>query len=205
MTPRSLLLGLLVAAGTTAHAVPVQTLTLGFDDIPSVASFDVVGAAYGSVTFTGDALKVDNADGLGPYAENLPSGSSMLVVPLGSAALSASDPLQVFAGTLSFSYTSLSLMHAAVQLFSGADGTGTLLGSFDLLGDGAAGCASGLACQWHTASLDFSGGARSIVFTGADAAYDDVTVTLHSVPEPAAVWLLLGGLVAAGAASRRRG
>lgn len=203
MNIRPMLLALALVSSSATFAAPTfGPVTMTFDDIPAVASYsDPIGASYGLVRFSDAALKLDNADGLGPYAENLPSGSNMMFVPVGSAVLQATSGL-MFSGAVGFSYTSLSDLIGAVQVFSGTDGSGQLLASMDLVGDGLTGCGNGLPCQWHTASLSFNGQAGSIVFTGADAAFDNVSVT--TVPEPASIALVLGALAAAGASRRRR-
>jgi len=63
---------------------------------------------------------------------------------------------------------------------------------------------TGLAAGQHLLTLGmYTSGASNGRF---QASFDDVRIsTLAPVPEPAAVWLMLGGLVALGAVARRRG
>lgn len=203
MKIRPLLLALALASSSAAFAAPAYgPVSMSFDDIPAVASYtDPIGAAYGLVRFSDAALKLDNNDGVGPYAENLPSGSSMMFVPVDSAVLSGVNG-HMFGGLLSFSYTSLADVAGGVQLYSGTDGTGTLLGSIDLVGDGLNGCTNGIACNWHTASLTINGLAGSVVFTGAEAAFDNINVS--TVPEPTSMALVLAALAGLGLMARRR-
>lgn len=203
MNLRQTLLALALVASPAAFAAPVLgTVTMSFEDIPAVVSYtDAIGGAYSGASFSGDALKLDNNDGVGPYAENLPSGSNMMFVASGSSVLGALDGA-LFGGVFSFSYTSLSAIAGGVQVYSGLNGTGSLLASFDLAGDGTTGCTSGLPCNWHTQSLALGGHAGSIVFTGSDAVFDDISVT--TVPEPTSLALVLAALAGATGMARRR-
>ena len=91
-----------------------------------------------------------------------------------------------------------------MQVWSGFNGTGTLLGSLSLAANATAGgCTDSPLCNFNTLSLGrFSEQAYSVSFGGAAfvAVFDDVTV----VPAPATALLAGLGLALAGAASVRR-
>ncbi len=102
-------------------------------------------------------------------------------------------------GELDFFYASPSAITGAIKAYSGLNGTGTLLGVFDLAAN------TGDAYDsWTAASFQFSGRALSFDFTGAAnvAAFDNIS----AVPEPGQLALLLaagGGMLVASRRSRR--
>jgi len=156
------------------------------------------GTNFGA-SFTGGALGLVNDD-LGPYFENAPS-------PLG--VMFAADPdafLNVdagVAGALFFSYSSSDAVAGGLKAYSGLNGSGSLLGTFDLAATNA-NCLATAYCQWSAATLSFSGLAKSFDFGGSVgfAAFDN----LVAVPEPSTYALMLGSLgVLALVARRRRG
>jgi hypothetical protein len=98
---------------------------------------------------------------------------------------------------LSFSYSSLANLSGAVRAWTGLNGTGTLLGSFDL-GTNDIGTTYD---TWTKATFSFAGTAQSFDFTGSAnaVAFDNIS----AVPVPAAAWLFGTGLAMFGAARRR--
>ena len=156
------------------------------------ASDGTSGTNYG-VSFSG--VSGLSNDALGPYYSNAPS-------PLGVAyahTFAADDKsfLNVASGVdhvLSFFYASTADISGAVKAYSGLNGTGTLLGTFDLSST------SGYDA-WTAAKFSFSGTAKSFDLTGSAnvAAFDNIS----AVPFPAASLLFGAGLVMVGAISRR--
>jgi PEP-CTERM motif len=118
-----------------------------------------------------------------------------------------------FTTGFSFNYTNPTGIAASVEVWSGLDGTGTELGSFNLSttpnGDTACPGYSAAFCPFEPIGVNFSGTAESIVFGGVanEVVFDDVTFGSSSpgtVPEPATWATMLTGLAAAGAMLRRR-
>jgi hypothetical protein len=114
-----------------------------------------------------------------------------------------------FEGAISFEYAALA-DNGSVSVYSGLNGTGTLLGSIDLPSN-ATGCPdySGADfCPFSSLSLAFSGVARSVSFNsdGLQFAVDDLTFrnVLSPVPEPASWGLMMLGVGAVGGQLRRR-
>jgi hypothetical protein len=196
-----------------------QTVILDFETVESFASIggyyngqaitptvlpaptpSLPGPAWG-ITFGDDALGLFN-DTLGPYFSNAPSPLGVMTV-VGPASV-----MNVALGfsSLGLAYSSLSAVTNAVQVWSGLNGTGSLLGSISLLANAQAGCTDSPLCHFDNTNLSFTGVARSVTFANAanEAAFDNLTVAL--VPEPASAALMcMGVLGVMGFAARRRG
>ncbi|ALT76454.1 PEP-CTERM sorting domain-containing protein [Paucibacter sp. KCTC 42545] len=136
-------------------------------------------------------------DELGPYFNNAPT-------PLGTAyvdALATSAYINVAAGvtnSLSFYYASPTAVVGAIKAYSGLNGTGTLLGTFDLAANGSA------YDVWSKQTISFNGTAQSFDLVGSagTVGFDNIS----AVPEPSALALMLAGVVGlAGMRNRRRG
>ncbi|WP_197737418.1 MULTISPECIES: VPLPA-CTERM sorting domain-containing protein [Methylomonas] len=99
---------------------------------------------------------------------------------------------------LSFYYASPSDVSGAVKAYSGLNGSGELLGSFDLAAN-----SSSAYDSWSMATFNFSGTALSFDFTEAGVNYVALD-NVSAVPVPAAAWLLGSGLAMLGVAGRRK-
>ncbi|RFO95827.1 hypothetical protein DIC66_16715 [Rhodoferax lacus] len=158
--------------------------------------------AAAGVSFT-NVLGLSNGDGLGgllngDYYANAPS-------PLGTASVqldgvfNTTSFMNVAGGvdnSLSFFYSSPEAITGAIKAYSGLNGTGTLLGSFDMA------ATDGAYSVWNNATFSFSGTALSfdLTQTANVAALDNVA----AVPEPEMLSLMFVGLGLIGAVVRRK-
>lgn len=189
----------IVAALALLSAAPAfaQNTLIDFETAPSFASIGSTYAGLG-VVFGADAQGLAN-DELGPYFSNAPSPLGVMFAAGSDAAMNAATGV-FFTDAVSFAYSSSSALTGAVQVWSGLDGTGSLLASIDLANNATStNCTSSPYCSFGTASVTFAGYAQSVTFGGAAnaAVFDNVAIT--AVPEPAAYVFMalgLGGLIA---------
>jgi hypothetical protein len=123
--------------------------------------------------------------------------SNSLAAP-GSPATTTMDVQGGFSQFLAFYYIYIGSTTATVQVYSGLDGSGTLLGKETLPSGPAAFAPSPNV-------IDFSGIAQSVVFAGGNGqlAFDNISFQ-NSVPEPESCAQLLIGCVFVYGASRWR-
>jgi hypothetical protein len=182
---------LALALGLASPAFAAAPLSIDFEQNWVYGTpVDSTYAADG-VTFT-NVLGASNGDGLGglpngDYYANAPSPLGVAFVQLDGVVNTAAY-LNVADGVtdgLSFFYSTPSDAPFAIKAYSGLNGTGTLLGSINLIANSADYTA------WNQAVLSFSGTALSFDLTGAAnaVALDNIT----AVPEPSSVALLLAG------------
>lgn len=176
----------LAAAALFAAPAYAGVITIDFEAAPSFASILNTYSAVG-VSFGPDAQGLAN-DALGPYFSNAPSNLGVMFV---SGTDNAMNVAGGFYG-IDFFYSSAADVQDGVQVWSGLDGTGTLLASFSLVNNANAGCSDTAYCHWDRLGASLNGTARSVTFAaGAQlAAFDNISV----VPEPASALLAVLGL-----------
>jgi hypothetical protein len=188
--------GSLLAASTAFAGTPTLI------DFEEPASFDAIGSFYDSVgvVFTDDALALQN-DELGPYFSNAPSPVGVMFAAGPDATMNVE---MGFTDSISFSYSSSDLVISAVNVYSGLDGTGKLLASFNLVANAQHGCSDTAYCRFDSLSSTFSGIGKSVTFGPAAnlAAFDDVAISV--VPEPTTAVLMLLGVAGLLASRHRR-
>lgn len=186
------------------------TTTIDFEAVTSYASIadfynggtdsaGKAGPALG-ISFGGDAIAVDNDLQVAQFS-NAPSPVGVMA-PVGSD--SALNAAAGFAGSIGFYYSSSAAIVGGLQVWSGLDGTGTLLASFDLAANADSGCNDSPYCHFDALDAAFSGVAHSVTFGNAVgvAAFDNLTVAV--VPEPSTYATMAAGLVGLAVVARRR-
>ncbi|WDE13035.1 PEP-CTERM sorting domain-containing protein [Thalassomonas haliotis] len=164
------------------------------------------GVNYG-VSFGSDALGCIDSDAGGSCAfANEPTADTVMFFLSGSSVLSYDAG---FDTGFSFFYTSA--RDVSVNVYSGVNLTGDLLGSINLSNNASdnacSGDPTGNFCNWDIGSLSFAGIARSIDFGGAAnyVGFDNITFGSTNpdteVPEPSSLAILALGVL--GLASRR--
>jgi hypothetical protein len=181
------LIPVLVAGLLSAAPAFSASTTIDFEAPPSFASIADFYSSVG-VSFGLDALAIQN-DTLGPYFSNAPSPVGVMTAVGTDAALNFAAGFNTGA---MFSYSSTAV--STVGVYSGLNGTGDLLGSFQLSNNAQSGCSDSPFCNWSQATLAFSGTAKSITFGDAAnvAGFDNVTI--GAVPEPTEALMLALGL-----------
>lgn len=203
------LLGAAAAALFAATPAFAADTLIDFEGVTSFASINTFynggtdsagasGPAVG-VSFGGDALGLRN-DLLGPYFTNAPS-------PIGVMAPVGADSALNYAygfTSVSFHYASSADVTGGVQVWSGLNGTGSLLGSFDLSNNATSGCSDSAFCHFDLLGSAFASTAHSLTFGNAAyvAAFDNVALT--PVPEPSTYALMAVGVAGLLLSRRRR-
>jgi len=157
-------------------------------DFEGVTSFASVAAYYGGGT-----------DSAGAAGTNL--GAVMFATD-SSALLNFAAG---FVDELSFYYSALSSAFDVVTIYSGLDGSGSVLSSISLTANAQlGGCSDSPLCNWQRVALPFAGTGRSIGFGGnaGNVAFDNIAIT--AVPEPETYAMLAMGLAGVILAVRRQ-
>ena len=121
--------------------------------------------------------------------------------PNGAMVMGTMNVAPGFANGLNFFYTSgfAPSQYETVTIWSGTNGTGTVLATINLANNNGA-CTAPLYCNWSNAGVSFSGTAHSVTFTGPanELGLTDITVgsATSAVPESGTVYLFGLGLAA---------
>lgn len=208
---------ILILPATSALATVV---TLDFEGVGNMANIQNFynggtdssgnsGVNYG-VGFGNDALGCIDADAPGGTCNfaNEPSADTIMFFLSNTAVLNYGAG---FDTGFSFWYTSSTV--ASVDVWSGLDLTGTLLGTINLASnhtDNCSGDPTGTFCNWDIGSLAFGGTAMSIDFGGVanQIGFDDITFGATTpggpVPEPSIIALMGLGVLSLFGVSRRK-
>lgn len=216
-----LLVVLFLSASAFANSGELLTFQ-GLGDMQSVGNFyngaGLSGTPNYGVTFSSNFFGLNPImnGGSGNYAPfSLDSGDPHAIFIsnslTGSAGLPVTGVMNVaggFSSGLNFFFTAGFALGQTetVTVWSGANGTGTVLATISLANNNA-GCGAPLYCNWSDASLSFKGTAQSVTFSGPSDELGLTEITIGSsntaIPESPSIYLLGAGLVGVSLAKLR--
>jgi hypothetical protein len=209
---------LVVLTTSSVFANSVELLNFnGLGDLQAVGNFYDGGGRTGipnyGVTFSSDffGLRSYANGGSGNFAPT-PVGTPAVFISsgqTGSAALGVMNVGPGFTTGINFFYSSAFAFNQneTVTIWSGANGTGTVLATLALANNNGS-CTAPLYCTWSDASLLFSGTGHSVTFSGPSdqIGFTDITIgsNMSAVPEPSTLWLLGTGILGVAFLGMRR-
>jgi hypothetical protein len=185
----------------------------GLGDLQPVGNFynggGLVNTPNYGITFSSNfyGLKSIYQGGSGAFAPD-PTGTPAIFVngPTGTNVTGYMNVNGGFTGGIQFFYTAG--FSETVTVWSGANGTGTVLATISLSPNNGSCGSFPPYCNWTTAGLTFSGTAQSVTVSGTADGIGIADITIGSsstaIPEPSSIYLLGTGLVGVSLGQIRR-
>ncbi len=202
------MLGLLLLVGVSsamANSNPAAELL----DFAGLQNMQQVGNTYSGVSFSSNILVLRSVarNGSGAFAPD-PTGTPIIFIN-GVTGSPATGIINVSAGfNTGIQFYFSAGFNETVTIWSGSNGTGTILATLALSPNNLPCTGFPSYCNWTSASLGFSGTAKSVTFSGPANGLGIADITLNStssaIPEPSSIYLLATGLSAMGFGGIRR-
>jgi hypothetical protein len=202
-----LMLGLALVCGiSSARANSTSPEVLTFIGLQNMQP---VGNAYSGVSFSSNifVLRSVTKGGSGAFAPD-PTGTPIIFIN-GVTGAPATGIINMSAGfTTGIQFYFSAGFNETVTVWSGYNGGGTILATLALSPNNLPCTGFPSYCNWTSASLGFSGTAKSVTFSGPANGFGIADITLNSttsaIPEPSSLYLLATGLGAMGVGGIRR-
>lgn len=202
------MLGLLLLVGVSS-AVANSNPSAVFLDFSGLQNMQSVGTTYNGVTFSSNILVLHavGQKGSGAFAPD-PTQTPIIFIN-GVTGSPATGIINVTAGfNTGIQFYFSAGFNETVTVWSGYNGGGTVLATLALSPNNLPCTGFPSYCNWTSASLGFSGTAKSVTFTGPANGLGIADITLNSttsaIPEPSSIYLLATGLGAMGFGGIRR-
>jgi len=202
------MLGLLLMVGISS-AVANSNPSAELMNFGGLQNLQPVGTTYSGVSFSSNilVLRAVGRNGSGAFAPD-PTQTPIIFINgvTGSSATGIINVAAGFSTGIQFYFTAG--FNETVTVWSGYNGTGTILATLALSPNNLPCTGFPSYCNWTSASLGFSGTAKSVTFTGPANGLGIADITLNSttsaIPEPSSIYLLATGLGAMGLHGVRR-